>query len=151
MKTKNLKIAALLALTFISSCQKETNPNPNTNPNTSNSAAGTYSGMVYTNLVKTPVGNPGLSCWVTETSNTSGIVSVNVTTTNGQYYLNNDVMNGGPNVFTLNKNGANYVLNITSKSIQYSKSASWKACYKSNCGACTDYTFAENSNGTLNQ
>lgn len=150
MKKTNLKISALLTLTLMFSCQKE--PDPATvNNNTSSNAIGTYSGMVYTNLVKTPIGNPGLPCWVTETSNTSGIVSVTITNANSKYYLNGNEMSGGPNVYTLNKNSVNYVLNITSKSIQYGKSVSWTACYKSSCSACTDYTFAENSNGTLNQ
>jgi hypothetical protein len=132
----------VLTLVAFLSCKKNDEPAPK-----SPDGARTYSGIVNTTINKTRAsGSPSTLQPINESN--SKILTVSITTSNGNYYLDGNLMSGGTNTYTLSANSANYVFNLSSKEVQYSYSKSWQEWVRVGVGNFL-YDVKENASGVL--
>jgi hypothetical protein len=108
-----------LMISFFCYCTDTEEPTPNcdtSNSDTSKYAdvAGTYIGSILSKDKYTPTG-PGTAF----EENNSYTISVNISNDSTNIYLDGTEMQGGPEIFTLDKDG-NHILTISSKTIEYS-------------------------------
>ena len=136
---------------FLNSCQKETTSNNNNQSNSNSTGLGKYSGVVYVKTIKTPARNtPAVWNVQTLTINSSKILTVDITKQSNDFYLDNQKMLGGPNIFTLNNSVGNFVLDFSKKSITFSNSKLYVEAFDLGNLMRGNYDVSENQDGVLN-
>ena len=117
------------------SCEKD-------EPTTNADFLGTYAGTIISSSKYTPTkSNQGVA--FEESGST--IKSVNISKDSTNIYLDGVKMEGGPEIFTLKKDGS-HILSISSKTIEYSFSTNGKV-FKSQMNNSILYEFLVTSSG----
>ena len=127
----------LITTILLNACEKDTNKTSNNSP-VEDPIIGNYTGIISVQI------NGTLDAGGAYNASNSETKTVEITKLNQKYFLNGDSLSGGPTVYSLSKNGEDFLISSTNKSIQYA--STWKG-FGNYGGGKGNYTI--NKSGVL--
>ena len=120
------KLFLILTMSLIMSCTKDEidNINKDTPPKDNDTIVvdytGKYSGIITVIIDKKAASSSAPSFVKPIYENYTELMEVNITLKDGKYYLDNNLMSGGPNTFSLSNNKGIFLFNLAERKIDYS-------------------------------
>lgn len=150
------KLFIILTMLLIMSCTKDEIDNINKDtPSKDNDTTvidytGKYSGII-TVIIDKKSANPSQPSFVKPIyENYTELMEVNVTLKDGKYYLDGNMMSGGPNTFSFSNNKGIFLFNLSERKIDFSytnKRTEWIVIPSTS--SSWEYEVFETRSGTL--